>query len=67
MKAAKTEQAKRGVKRSHLNSYELFSSIDLALAKFIFGCNISFNVVESNLFKDFIKLLNPDYKVPSRK
>ncbi|KAM0736901.1 hypothetical protein ACS0PU_006550 [Formica fusca] len=67
MKAAKTEQAKRGVKRSHPNSYELFNSIDLALAKFFFGCNISFNVVESNLFKDFIKFLNPDYKVPSRK
>lgn len=42
-------------------------SIDLALAKFFFGCNISFSVVESNLFEEFIKLLNPEYKIPSRK
>lgn len=41
--------------------------IDLALAKFFFGCNISFNVVEFDLFREFIKLLNADYKVPSRK
>ena len=55
---------KHGVKRSYPNSDEL---IDLALAKFFFGCNISFNVVESNLFREFIKLLNPDYKVLPRK
>lgn len=67
MNATETEQAKRGVKRSHSDSYELFNSIDLALSKFFFSCNISFNVIESNLFKDFIKLLNPDYNIPSRK
>lgn len=42
-------------------------SIDLALAEFFFGCNISFNVVESDLFKRFVKILNPSYRVPSRK
>ncbi|XP_072745840.1 uncharacterized protein [Anoplolepis gracilipes] len=57
-------QAKQGMKRSNPNSDEL---IDLALAKFFFDYNISFNVVESNLFREFIKLPNPDYKVPSRK
>ena len=58
------KQAKYELKRSQINSDEL---INLALAKFFFGCNISFNVVESNLFKEFIKLLNPDYQIPSRK
>ncbi|XP_018403329.1 PREDICTED: uncharacterized protein LOC108780192 [Cyphomyrmex costatus] len=52
------------IKRSHPHSHDI---IDLALAKFFFGCNISMNVIESELFREFIKLLNPYYKVPSRK
>nr|CAH7719072.1 unnamed protein product [Callosobruchus chinensis] len=35
--------------------------IDLALSKFIFGCNLPFRVVESPLFKDFIKTIRPAY------
>jgi len=62
-KMQKTE-AKHGMKRTNHNSDEI---IDISLAKFFFGCNISFNVVESNLFKEFVQLLNPDYKIPSRK
>ncbi|XP_015115596.1 uncharacterized protein LOC107040163 [Diachasma alloeum] len=42
------------------------SRIDEALAEFFFGCNIPFNVVESE-FKKFIKLLNSSYLIPSRK
>lgn len=42
-------------------------NIDLALARFFFGCNISFNIVESELFKKFVQLLNPNYKTPTRK
>jgi len=57
-------EAKHGVKHTNHNSDEI---IDISLAKFFFGCNISFNVVESNLFKEFVQLLNPDYKIPSRK
>lgn len=41
--------------------------IDFALAQFFFGCNISFNVVESQHFKNFLKLLLPTYKPPTRK
>ncbi|XP_015118534.1 uncharacterized protein LOC107042145 [Diachasma alloeum] len=42
-------------------------AIDVALAEFFFGCNVSFNVVESDLFRRFVKILNPSYKCPSRK
>ncbi|XP_015120960.1 uncharacterized protein LOC107043818 [Diachasma alloeum] len=42
-------------------------SVDLALAEFFFGCNVPFNVVESDLFKRFVNSLNPSYRVPSRK
>uniref|UniRef100_A0A0C9RAK5 ZBED1_2 protein n=1 Tax=Fopius arisanus TaxID=64838 RepID=A0A0C9RAK5_9HYME len=41
--------------------------IDVALANFFFGCNIPFNVVEAQLFKEFVQCLNPTYKPPSRK
>lgn len=64
MNASAAESRKHGIKRSHPDSAD---AIDLAPAKFFFGCNVSFNVVESDLFKNFINLLKPDYKVPSRK
>ncbi|XP_050307479.1 uncharacterized protein LOC126744161 [Anthonomus grandis grandis] len=43
--------------------------IDLALAKFIFGCNLPFRVVESPLFKNFIRTIRPAYvdHIPGRK
>ncbi|XP_077264021.1 uncharacterized protein LOC143898425 [Temnothorax americanus] len=59
----KMEQKKIGAKRP----YPSDQSIDLALATFFFSCNIPFNVVESKLFKNFVNLLNPNYKVPTRK
>lgn len=43
------------------------NEIDLALAQFFFGCNISFNVIQSQYFKNFMKLLLPTYKPPTRK
>jgi hypothetical protein len=36
--------------------------IDKALEEFIYRCNISFNVIESNAFKNFIKTLRPAYQ-----
>lgn len=41
--------------------------IDNSLAKFFFACNISLNVTESPIFREFVNQLNPAYKVPSRK
>ena len=41
--------------------------IDLTVAKFLYGCNISFNVVESNAFPNLIHRLRPSYKLPSHK
>lgn len=41
--------------------------IDGALAKFFFGCNIPFSVVESLNFKAFLKILRPSYDSPCRK
>lgn len=41
--------------------------IDSALAKFIFGCNVPFSVIDSNHFKSFIKEIRPAYKAPCSK
>ncbi|CAG9831165.1 unnamed protein product [Diabrotica balteata] len=51
-----------------LQEYEE-EKISTALAKFIFGCNLPFTVVESPLFKNFIKTIRPAYldKIPGRK
>lgn len=43
------------------------SKIDLIVAKFFYACNISFNVVESDAFKNLIRILRKSYKLPSRK
>lgn len=51
---------------SNLSSDQV-EDIDMALAEFFFGCNVSFNVVESDLFRRFVKSLNSSYNVPSRK
>lgn len=42
--------------------------IDDALARFIFGCNLPFRIVESKLFKEFIQTIRPSYAnmIPSR-
>ncbi|EFN75512.1 hypothetical protein EAI_03536, partial [Harpegnathos saltator] len=49
------------------SSNDGLNTIDEALTKFFFGCNISFSVVESVHFKNFISILNPTYKLPTRK
>ncbi|XP_025152992.1 uncharacterized protein LOC112588205 [Harpegnathos saltator] len=49
------------------SSNDGLNTIDEALAKFFFGCNISFSVIESVHFKNFISILNPTYKLPTRK
>lgn len=41
--------------------------IDVAIAKFFYGCNIAFSVAENELFKKMIKMLRPGYKPPTRK
>lgn len=45
------------------------STANTELAKFFFGCNIPFAVVESDAFKNFIKFIRPAYveSLPSRK
>lgn len=40
---------------------------DLLLAKFFYGCNIPFSVVESVHFKTFCNFLRPAYKPPGRR
>lgn len=42
------------------------SVIDNQVMKFLCGCNIIFDVVESCHFKNLIKLLRPAYKLPSK-
>lgn len=39
-------------------------SITESLAELFFGCNLKFSLIESTLFKKFVKLLNPQYKLP---
>lgn len=41
-------------------------AIDSQLIKFLCGCNIPFDVLDSIHFKDFIKLLRPAYNHPSK-
>ncbi|XP_015121555.1 uncharacterized protein LOC107044269 [Diachasma alloeum] len=45
----------------------LNSEVDEALMELLSGCNLPFSVVESKFFKRFANLLNPSYKIPSRK
>lgn len=49
------------------SSNDSLNTIDEALAKLFFGCNIPFSVVESLYFKNFVSILNPNYKLPTRK
>lgn len=43
-------------------------NINSALARFFYGCNIPFSVIESDLFKDLLKILRPaDNNPPTRK
>lgn len=40
-------------------------TVDVALASFIIGCQLTFDVVDSKHFKSFVNALNPDYKPPT--
>ncbi|KAJ8914108.1 hypothetical protein NQ315_014305 [Exocentrus adspersus] len=44
-------------------------NINKALGKFVFGCNLPFSVVESPLYRNFIRTIRPAYeeKIPGRK
>ena len=41
--------------------------IDLIIIKFLYACNIPFNVVENDAFHNLISILRPSYKLPSWK
>lgn len=41
--------------------------IDVALAIFFYACNIPFNVIDSPFFHQFVKALNPEYRLFARK
>jgi len=47
-------------------SYTEKAAIDSQLIKFLCGCNIPFDVLDSTHFKKFIKLLRPVYNCPSK-
>lgn len=42
-----------------------FGSIDAALSSFLIGCNLPFDVIDTNHFKKFVHALNPNCIVPS--
>lgn len=42
------------------------SKLDISLAKFFYGCNIPFDVVENSYFKNFVKSLCPSYYPPTK-
>ena len=43
------------------------TQLDLQIAKFLYACNIPFNIVEHKEFKAMISLLRPGYSPPNRK
>jgi hypothetical protein len=47
-----------------LSSDKIFE-MDLAMAKFFFGCNIPFSVADSSHFKTLMQSLRPDYPAPT--
>ena len=55
----KSSSSKR--RRSSIDS----SSIDVSLSRFLIGCNLPFDTVDSHHFKQFINKINKDYLVPT--
>lgn len=47
-------------------SYAEKAAIDSQLIKFLCGCNIPFDVLDSTHFKELVKLLRPAYEHPSK-
>lgn len=41
--------------------------LNILMAEFFYGCNVSFNTADSKYFKNFISALRPAYKPPNRK
>lgn len=41
--------------------------LNILMAEFFYGCNVSFNTADSKYFKNFISALRPAYKSPNRK
>lgn len=62
-----TAQTTSGNVQDSSDDIDSLNSIDEALVKLFFGCNISFAVIESVHFKNFVSILNPTYKLPTRK
>uniref|UniRef100_A0A7G3AKB1 HAT C-terminal dimerisation domain-containing protein n=1 Tax=Lutzomyia longipalpis TaxID=7200 RepID=A0A7G3AKB1_LUTLO len=62
------KKKKKRRKREDLSVSEV-TEITRALADFIFECNLSFNVVESEVFRTFVKALEEGYvkKIPTRR
>jgi hypothetical protein len=61
------EDIQRHRKSNDTNSKRKFDSksIDVALSSFLIGCNLTFDVVDSKHFKNFVSALNSDYKIPT--
>ena len=55
----KSSSSKR--RRSSIDS----SSIDVSLSRFLIGCNLPFDTVDSHHFKQFINKINKNYVIPS--
>lgn len=41
------------------------ASIDVALSSFLIGCNLTFDVADSEHFRKFVNTLNPNYDLPT--
>lgn len=42
------------------------TKLDMLLAEFFYGCNVTFSAVNSKIFRNFISALRPAYKPPNR-
>lgn len=65
-KASSNKKRKRIDEFVDKMSYAEKAAIDSSLIKFLCGCNIPFDVLDSTHFKEFVKLLRPAYEHPSK-
>ncbi|XP_011685453.1 PREDICTED: uncharacterized protein LOC105448508 [Wasmannia auropunctata] len=74
-RSSSPRSSKRRKKNESLNSFldkvsdKELNELHTKLCSFFFGCNIPFNVIESDHFKNFVKALRPAYRLhlPGRK
>lgn len=59
------EDIKRHRKSVKAKGRSDFSALDASLSSFLIGCNLTFDIVDSPLFKKFVSSLNHNYVVPS--